>query len=384
MKKRIIRTALVLGIIVLFAGVSTLATSTPSTGLYKHSSLIFTNIQKSLDMLIFVSPQYVHDTEIRTAITSYATAVKDDISWNTKIISLTQKNNEYQRIDQTIEKYYRLYKIKACIMVGEDTDTVLAGDSDYMEKPSIVPWFTTGGVDAYEVSEQAIVSRPYEMDICISLMYPTHDLDYQTKKSQIISAFDKFSIQRHVEFDSDILVFESSDINTNSKEMYKGLDEYGDLIYTEDASSITESLDGSYSMYYVHGHSNPAGTDVNADDGGWFSADNVDELDTPFFGADGCYVGGWWSDKSDNNVLDSSIDCSWYGSKIFTSKSVQVMVLGLLSQNGFSYPVSFIENALPDLLNGKTLAESMIGGTYLGDTIIIGDPTFQYTLKILS
>ena len=27
----------------------------------------------------------------------------------------------------------------------------------------------------------------------------------------------------------------------------------------------------------------------------------------------------------------------------------------------------------------KTLAESMIGQTYIGDTIIIGDPTFHFT-----
>ena len=29
-------------------------------------------------------------------------------------------------------------------------------------------------------------------------------------------------------------------------------------------------------------------------------------------------------------------------------------------------------------LEGKTLAESMIGDTYLDATVIIGDPTFQY------
>jgi hypothetical protein len=56
------------------------------------------------------------------------------------------------------------------------------------------------------------------------------------------------------------------------------------------------------------------------------------------------------------------------------------MALGLLSQNGYSIPVSFLENAMPDLLSGKTLAESMIGDTTIGDTIIIGDPTFQYTI----
>ena len=45
-----------------------------------------------------------------------------------------------------------------------------------------------------------------------------------------------------------------------------------------------------------------------------------------------------------------------------------------------TYPVSFIENSLPEILNGKTVAESVIGETSLGDTIIIGDPTFHYDM----
>jgi len=52
----------------------------------------------------------------------------------------------------------------------------------------------------------------------------------------------------------------------------------------------------------------------------------------------------------------------------------------LLSQNGFSYSVSFIENAVPGLIDGETLAESMIGHTYVGDNVLVyGDPTFHYT-----
>ena len=55
------------------------------------------------------------------------------------------------------------------------------------------------------------------------------------------------------------------------------------------------------------------------------------------------------------------------------------MILGLLSQNGYSYSISFIENALPELIQGKTLAESVIGDFYLGDFIIVGDPTFHFS-----
>jgi hypothetical protein len=56
------------------------------------------------------------------------------------------------------------------------------------------------------------------------------------------------------------------------------------------------------------------------------------------------------------------------------------MALGLLSQNGYSFPVSFIENSIPCILNGKTIAESIINEKCHGDTIIIGDPTFHFTV----
>ena len=56
------------------------------------------------------------------------------------------------------------------------------------------------------------------------------------------------------------------------------------------------------------------------------------------------------------------------------------MVLGILSQSGFSYSVSFIENAVPNLIDGAVLAESMIGNSYVGDNaVVFGDPTFNYS-----
>jgi len=42
--------------------------------------------------------------------------------------------------------------------------------------------------------------------------------------------------------------------------------------------------------------------------------------------------------------------------------------------------VSFIENAVPELIDGATLAESMIGYVYVGDNaVVFGDPTFHYS-----
>ena len=191
----------------------------------------------------------------------------------------------------------------------------------------------------------------------------------------------KFSNQRSLPYLDKISVFESKDVNKYSKELYQTLQDYGELSYHEDPTDteIRTSLDHASSMYFIHGHSTPSGTDLNSDDGGWFSVENLNTLDTPFFGADGCYVGGWWSDQTDNNVLDTSIDKSWYGSMIFTSTTIRVMVLGFLSQRGYSYPVSFLENGIEDLIMGATLAESLIGHTYISDNILVyGDPTFHY------
>ncbi len=105
-------------------------------------------------------------------------------------------------------------------------------------------------------------------------------------------------------------------------------------------------------------------------------------LETPLFAADGCYVNGWWSDHAKTTSVSPSNDQLWYGSKIFTSQTINVMVLGLLSQTGYPYPVSFVENALPSLLHGATLADAIIGHTYIGDNVIIyGDPTFHFTVE---
>jgi hypothetical protein len=339
--------------------------------------------EKNPDLLIILSPQYQNDTDIHTAIHSYIITVKNDLGWKSNIIPIQENQNDYQQIDTLIETSNKNHTVKACIMVGEDLNTALGGDTDYLEQPTTLPWATLGGTTAYEYATQGIISKPTTIQICISLLYPTHTLPYEQKKESIIFAFHKFTTQRHQTNLNTIRVFESSDLNTHSKTIYQKLSEHSLLEYVEDATKadITSSLTTSYTAFFVHGHSNPSGTDVNTQKNhGWFTAENLDIVQTPIFGADGCYAAGWWSTQKDNNKLDGSIDATWYGSKIFTSTSIQVIALGLLSQNGFPTPVSFIETAMPELLTGKTLAEAMIGDTTIGDTTIIGDPTFHYTL----
>lgn len=378
MDKKLKITITGIGILVIFIAAPILSIHTQAIASKNPEE--FNLLSGNIDMIIFISPQYTNDKDIMNSINTYTEAVKDDLSWDTKLIIIEKKNNNYKKIDQTIEQYYSLYDIKACIMVGEDIDTALAGDTDYMEKPSIIPWSTIGGESAYNVSELGVVLKPYKTSVCISLLYPTSELDYNKKKAQIINAFNKFSENRGNYNFQDILIFESSEIKENSKEIYHDLNKNQNSYYLEDPTyfDIQYSLNKSHSIYLVHGHSNPSGTDININNDGWFSADFTDNLDTPFFGADGCYVNGWWSNNLDNNILNPSIKSIWYGSKIFTSKNIRVMVLGLLSQNGYTYPVSFIENTMNDIIDGKTIAESMIGDIYVDSTIIIGDPTFYF------
>ena len=109
MKKRLLPIALALCIIFLFLGICILAAS-PEFSEINNSSTIFTDINKDPDMLVFVSPRYSGDEEIKASINRYATAVNADIFWNTKIIPLTQEQNNYKTIDEIIEDYYEKYE----------------------------------------------------------------------------------------------------------------------------------------------------------------------------------------------------------------------------------------------------------------------------------
>jgi len=334
-------------------------------------------------MLIILSPQYANDDELRTVITTYVTAVHNDIRWNITLIPLTSKNNTYQTIDRIIEETYTHHPLKACLMVGEDLATPLSGGYGTIQRPSTVPWYTIGGDTRYDRTNHTIIAKPYRMDVCIALLYPPSTLPYETKKTQLIEAFTKFT-QRYHPYANDLTVLESSEFTSVSYQLYQHLETEGDLAYLTDPTEkdLRITLRHPSSLYLVHGHSNPSGTNLNAGRTLWFSAETVDRIKAPLFAADGCYVNGWWSERSNTTTLSPSTNQLWYGAKIFTSPSVNVMILGLLSQTGYPYPVSFVENALPSILHGETLAEAMIGHMYVGDNVIIyGDPTFHFTLQ---
>jgi len=364
-----------------------------------------------LDMLIFLSPQYADDSEIKNAINRYIDAVKEDIGWDTKIVTVTPEINDFQKIDEIIEGYYETENIKACIMVGEDIDTALDGEISYQEAPRTLHWWTNSD---YQTPPDGISNdthpipnnqtdypednfQLYQMDICISLIYPTHSLDYQTRSSQIAFAFNKFSMNRNRIYPDDIIAFRGYHPLRQISEIFQTLDNYGALFYKENAtdSEVQKSLNKSWMMYNVHGHSCPSSTLVGK---GCFYADDLDNLDTPLFTAGGCLTNGWYVNSSlfGNDELDYSTDDpygteyhpSWYGSKILISPYLRAMVLGVPAQGlgPPSRPIietkNFIINAMPDLAAGVTLAEAMIGHIYHeDDQIIYGDPTFHYNME---
>ncbi len=360
-------------------------------------------VAERLDMLVFISPQYRNNTQIKQAINEYIDAVKDDVGWATKIITITSDINDFRKIDEIIEDYYSKSggRLKACIMVGEDMDTALTSDLPSAEEsPSTAPWSTTGGEnpagfyipgkeDTYTIDLYAggdlVVSHEQMINIAISLIYPTHSLSYQMKSSQIISVFNKFSKNRSRLYPEDIRAFVSSQYITESPrvyEIYQTLKNYGNLYYKEEPTQleINESLTKSYKMYSITGHSRPGFTVLGVNR--FFYADYLNELNTPLFTAGGCHTAGWYADpnqNTDNNTLDFSIDKSWYGSKIFVNPNLRAMILGFPEQPGGSGNYNFIMNAVPGLNAGKTLAESIINHYYFGnDLILYGDPTFHY------
>jgi len=349
----------------------------------RSSGLCYT--PEKFDMLIFISPQYRNDSEIKDAVISYSKAVKEDIGWHTKTLLLTQVQNNFEKIDEIIESYYRSDNIKASIMVGEDIDTVLGDDRDYEEAPRISHWLTLENIVTEENGHMVSPKHYYRVDITISLLYPTHELGYQTKSEHIVRAFEKFSKNRNKIYPKESIVL--SDPLTMmpwEEEAYRLFGNYSNLVYKKNPSEsdISSSLQRQYMIYSAAGHGGPMTINVNPDEGATFEVDYLDHLNTPIFMGDGCFVGGWFSNFKDNNKLDYSTNIPWFGSKIFVNPSLRAIILGApASSYGNIKGRDFINSIFPDLMEGKTIAESLVGKIvedpgYLA--IIYGDPTFHY------
>ncbi len=348
-------------------------------------------VSSPINMLIFLSPQYAKDSDIKKAVNTYIRAVKEDINWNSKIIFLSEENNDYRKIDEIIERYHKSSGIKAAIMIGEDINTPPLVDRYSIETPSITPW---ASLEPYELSNGCVVisGDRRKIDVVISLLYPPHNLDYTERKSQIINVLKKFSQNRNQIYPKEFLAFISHPLAENAPDIVEdlqSLDKYGKLWYKESptAEDLQSSLNTKYGIYTAVGHANPSHIvfkpQHNNFEGVYFKYSDLQNIHAPLFLGQGCNVAGWycWPDCSNNQKLDYSSDDKWFGAKIFTNPDLRALVLGSPSQvcRGETN-FDFFGQALPDLMKGKTLAESL-SGKYLcfpDDDVIYGDPTFHF------
>jgi chemotaxis protein histidine kinase CheA len=369
-------------------------------------------VAERLDMLIFISPQYAADTQIQKAINEYINTVKNDVGWDTKIINITPEINDFIKIDKIIEDYYRKSggRLKGAIMVGEDINTAVKAEAPGQESPSIAPWATNDDYTMIRVPETIVITDDTDktsealkgwkvlgelkrVDVVISLLYPPHNLDYQTRAQQIRSVFEKFSENRNKIHTKETVIFVDPELKS-AKELHQTLlDLLGghSEIYSKESPTKEEiegTLNGEYMLYVTDGHGTPSAVQVspppNRSD---FYAEYLSSLNTPLFLGGGCYTEGWWSSDyscSDwwcSGQLDYSINENWFGAKIFTNPYLRVEVLGAPFQGGAESPQrNFIGMAISDLIQNKTLAESLKGDLLwnIDSSIIYGDLTFHY------
>jgi len=297
-------------------------------------------------------------------------------------------------------------------MVGEDIDTALFSETlGGQENPSITPWATNDDYrmwrkpwetlvitdDTDKTSEALkgwkVIKELKRVDVVISLLYPSHNLDYQTRVQLLRSAFEKFSENRNEIYRKEAVIFADPEIKTAreaSQALLDLLSKYNIKVYYKDPPTREEilgTLTGEYMLYLIDAHANPSMVGVSTPLPSDFYAQDLSSLNTSLFVAGGCYSAGWWGNTYPcgewecNGQLDYSINENWFGAKIFTNPHLRVEVLGMPSQGGTESPQrNFIGMAIPDLLENKTLTESLKGDLLWGidDVIIYGDLTFHY------
>ncbi len=368
----------------------------PLQNLMIHAKSSPINVNE-VQMLVFVSPQYSGDISVLRAIEEYSIAVKDDIGWNIKIITLTNETNSVGYIRFIIREHYHSSKILAAIVVGEDTDTPLDAEKPYIEVPSVCFWSeldepiylsshanTTGkwvqpDVGVEELNElllgtwvDTIAHKP---DVCVSLIYPTAEWSYEEKRVKLITTFQKFS-DRASNYEDDILFIVNGTLH--SSKIWSNFAILGNVSGKIDGvrDDWMDAYGERFKLIASLGHGNPRSADV-------LRCEDLQFIYTPCLVVGGCHTAGWYSNVGAlNNVLDPSIS-GWFGELILTHPALRVIIAGnpwggVLSYGG------------PVLAMGETVAEAWIdrGPYVLGqygvvsvssdNMIVYGDPTFHF------
>jgi len=357
---------------------------------------VYEYTEDALDMAIFISPQYAEDRDILNVIDTYASAVKDDIGWNVGVVKVDKTQNRYDIIDEIIESLYQENPLKACMMVGEDMGKDLNIFTTSCNKKcdqSIVAWCTIGGTDAYEISPtcatQTVTSRLI-ISVPISLMYPNSDDLFVTKKAQILSAFNKFSNDRNIEYTDDILAFCDDSESIDVLEILENeLPTIGDpeIIAKPYQSTVDDALSGNYKMVSALGHAVPSSIRVSSGAHlAYFTArTHAENVNTPFLLLFGCGVHGWFTGIDDICAYYPPIRThnNWFGHTIFDNPNLRVIIAGFptgaYARYGRDATGFLCSRCLAKMNDGVTIAEAMQNiWSHDSNETLFGDPTFHY------
>ncbi len=360
-----------LGVILLILSTATATTPLllPSKSAPQH--------QETIEFLLLLSPQYKDDSDIHTVIQTYTEAVTSDLGWTTQLHPVSSRQNTYPALDELIETYHKTYHTHTCLFIGEDLALPTGGSTTTMQKPSIIPYATIGGTQAYETTNQGIISTSYTLDICIALLMPAAEHSYRDKKAQLINTLHRFSTQREHLLHHESLIMEGSELASYTEGLYQTLLPITESSYIQDPTTKQRAFLFSepYDIVCLHGHSNPSTTQLNAEQNVLFSARELSSLQAPLVTIDGCYVNGWWNDDT-----TSSYDQTTYATQIFDASEQQVVLLGLLSQPATDSATNIVSSLVPALHKGNTLSNALRSHHFIGDFVVIGDPTFHYCL----
>jgi len=406
------------------------------------------NEQVKLDMIIILSPQYSSEPRILEAVENYMSAVKADINWDSKIIRLSQENNSVGKIRDIIKSYYKNNKVKAVLIIGEDTKMPETNEVLNIDLPTTILWeeldseigyqvydlnetyfgywqprnphkgepplriypnFTAQEIDnLLKIGEQnTFMIKVSDMwttgdldavkpEVFVSLLFPLKDTPYEDKVNKILSSLNKFS-SRHNSYSNETYAYVHPDVAGDLSQAFQNL---GNYHLIENCNPCNLNLSQSYKSLILSGHASPEEVSFSSSSSGSVSAENLVGLQTPFLIAQGCNIGGWYSQSNPNgyadmpdnfNFIPSSTICN-PGKECMVSPSnekhpvlfmelvmypndLQIVMLGIDN----NHPSANYDTLISSLNSGKTIAEAYLSGYRDLRHLFYGDPTFRYT-----
>lgn len=334
--------------------------------------------ETAIDMAIFISPQYKDDVGILDAVYTYIDAVYNDIGWNVGIIGIEHSENDYITISEIIEENNDFHPLKACMMVGEDIDIAISqtrGGVYPAMVPCTTPWYLVGGEDTYTLdSSNHVVDEGVHINIPTSIVYPSYNDQYLTKKQQIISVFNKFSTNRNFDYGNDILYMENYQFD-NCRQYQTYPPKFGVVTcaITPSEEELEHLITTPNKLFCINAHGSPHDVNLvnsffNADEHAYF-------VNAPFIAFASCYSHGWYTNGEVTTKSLPPYDIhphGWFGHSIFGNSHLRIMTTG--STTGH-----VLLKLDEKLAAGYTIAEAQKGTLVsTGWNVLYGDPTFHY------